>query len=112
MRFPKTKKYVTNFGSYTKEQIEKLEQIAKERGVTQSTIIREAIDFYLKEIKSRDLIIFLSLRKYPVIGLIRASRTIRIDQDERLKTLAEKTGGKVSELTREAIRKFLDRKFE
>ena len=47
------------------------------------------------------------LRKKQILGLKRIARTITIEQDKRLRKLAEESGRSISELTREAIIDFL-----
>jgi len=47
------------------------------------------------------------LRKKQILGLKRIARTITIEQDKRLRSLAEGSGRSISELTREAITNFL-----
>ncbi|MDP2938738.1 MAG: hypothetical protein Q8O13_01475 [Candidatus Omnitrophota bacterium] len=47
------------------------------------------------------------LRKKQILGLKRIARTITIEQDKRLRLLAEESGRGISELTREAITNFL-----
>jgi len=47
------------------------------------------------------------LRKKQILGLKRIARTIAIEQDKRLRRLAEESGRGISELTRGAIINFL-----
>ena len=47
------------------------------------------------------------LRKKQILGLKIIARTITIEQDKRLRRLAEESGRSISELTREAITNFL-----
>jgi hypothetical protein len=47
------------------------------------------------------------LRKKQILGLKRIARTITIEQDKRLRRLAEENGKSISELTREAVINFL-----
>ena len=47
------------------------------------------------------------LKKKQILGLKTIARTIRIDQDKKLRLLTERTGRGISELTREAIISFL-----
>ena len=47
------------------------------------------------------------LRKKQIFGLKRIARTITIEQDKRLRRLAEKSGRSISELTREVVINFL-----
>jgi len=46
------------------------------------------------------------LRKKQILGLKIIARTITIDQDKRLRLLAEENGRNISELAREAIISF------
>ena len=47
------------------------------------------------------------LKKKQLLGLKTIARTIRIEQDKKLRLLAERTGRSISELVREAITRFL-----
>jgi len=47
------------------------------------------------------------LKKKQILGLKRIARTVTIEQDKRLRLLAEESGRSISELTREAIVGFL-----
>jgi len=47
------------------------------------------------------------LRKKQILGLKRIARTIIIEQDKRLRSVAEESGRSISELTREIIISFL-----
>jgi len=47
------------------------------------------------------------LRKKQILGLKRIARTVTVEQDKRLRRLAEESGRSISELTREAIISFL-----
>jgi len=47
------------------------------------------------------------LRKKQILGFRRIARTIIIEQDKKLRCLAEESGRSISELTREAVVNFL-----
>jgi hypothetical protein len=64
------------------------------------------LEAYLKEIESRGLP-FEPYRKISPLGMRVLPRTITIEQDRKLREIVDKTGRKISELAREAIRDFL-----
>jgi hypothetical protein len=61
---------------------------------------------YLKHIDKKGLP-YEPLRKFSPIGLKVLPRTIRKEQDKKLRGLVEKTGKKISELVREAVNNFV-----
>lgn len=60
------------------------------------------MDAYLKYIESKGLP-YEPFRKLSPLGLKILPRTIRKEQDAKLREIAEKTGRKISELVREAM---------
>lgn len=83
-----------------------LNKYSRKTQTLQSKVIQEAIEYYLLlwEIEKLQ---YEPLRKKQIIGLKRIARTITIEQDKRLRILAEGSGRSISELTREAITSFL-----
>ena len=63
------------------------------------------LDTYFKDIENRGLP-FEPYRKMSPLGMKVLPRTITIEQDRKLRGIAEKTGRKISELAREAVDKF------
>ena len=59
----------------------------------------------MQDIEKRG-VIYEPFRKLSPVGLKTLPRTIRKDQDTRLREIAERTGRKMSELVREAVEKF------
>ena len=97
----KSRNYVTVYPGLTEDQLQKLNKIARETGRSCSEILREAIDQYLKTYKDEEQPVFL--RKQPIVGLKVVPRTIRRDQEERIREISQKTGKKMSEVMREAL---------
>lgn len=88
------------------EALTALKKYSRKTRRLHSKIIQEAVEYYLLmwEIEPS---LYEPLRKKEILGLKRIARTIKIDQDKRLRLLAERTGRSISELTREAIISFL-----
>ena len=63
------------------------------------------LDAYLKSIETKGLS-FEPYRKISPLGMKVLPMTISIEQDRRLREIAERTGRKRSELAREAVRRF------
>ena len=74
----------------------------EKEGKTESEALRKILDVYFKGIEERGLP-FEPYRKFSPVGLKVLPRTIRKEQDKKLRKLAEKTGRKISELAREAV---------
>jgi predicted DNA-binding protein len=96
--------YTTVYFSLTAAQAKKLREVAKKAVVTESEALRRMIDAYLVEVDKRGLpsepygkMRFKGYKERVV------PRTIRREQDARLRELAEKTGRSLSELVREAV---------
>ena len=99
--------YTTVYFSLTAEQAGKLQEAAKKQVVTESEALRRMLDAYLAEVDKRGL----PAEPY---GKMRfkgyeervVPRTIRREQDSRLRELSERTGRSLSELVREAVEAF------
>ena len=87
--------------------IKKLENLAKKQGTSQSPVLRQILDSYFKDIEKKGLL-YEPLRKFSPVGLKFLPRTISKEQDARLRELCEKTGRKISELTRDAVESFAE----
>ncbi|MBU1147863.1 MAG: ribbon-helix-helix domain-containing protein [Candidatus Omnitrophica bacterium] len=61
---------------------------------------------YLKDVEIKDLP-FEPYRKISPLGMKVLPRTITIEQDTKIREIAEKTGRRISELAREAIEEFV-----
>ena len=81
--------------------------MTKKQGKTESEVLRKILDIYFKDIEKRGLP-YEPYRKFSPIGLEVLPRTIRKEQDAKLRELMEKTGRKISELAREAIEGFVE----
>jgi len=97
--------YTTIYVGLTLDLANKLGNLAKKGGKTESEVLRRMLDAYFLHIKQKGLP-YEPLRKTPPVGLKVLPRTIRKGQDERLRELCEKTGRKISELVREAVESF------
>lgn len=97
--------YTTIYVGLTPELARKLGNLAKKEGKTESEVLRKILDAYFQYIKRKGLF-YEPLRKTPSVGLRVLPRTIRKEQDARLRELCEKTGRKISELVREAVKIF------
>jgi hypothetical protein len=91
----------------TSEQGRKLREAAKMAVVSESEVLRRMLDAYLAEVDKRGL-------PSEPYGKMRfqgyeervVPRTIRKEQDSRLRELSERTGRSISELVREAVDRF------
>ena len=97
-----TRNYTTIYIGLVPKQAQKLANLAKKQGKAESTALRTILDAYFKNIEKRGLP-YEPYRKFSPIGLKVLPRTIRKEQDTRLRELMEKTGRKISELAREAV---------
>ena len=95
--------YVNVYFGLTPKLAKKLSSLAKAQKKAESEVLRGILDAYLKNIDNKGLS-YEPLRKLSPIGLKTLPRTIRKDQDRKLREIAEKTGRKISELVREAVR--------
>lgn len=96
--------YTTVYFSLTAEQARKLKEAAKKALVSESEALRRMIDAHLAEVDRRGI----PAEPY---GKMRfqgyeervVPRTIRKEQDAKLRELSERTGRSLSELVREAV---------
>ncbi len=93
---------MTIYPGLTPDQLTRLDSMSKRTGRTQSELIRGALDLYFGRVDQLGLP-EAAFRKPPRLGLVTASRTIRLDQDEGLRKLARQTGCQMSELVRGAL---------
>ena len=105
-QYPKNAKYVTVNIGLPEEVLDVLKKYSREANTLQSKVIQEAIEYYLL-LWEIEKLPYEPLRKKQILGLKRIARTITIEQDKRLRSLAEGSGRSISELTREAIVSFL-----
>ena len=103
---PSRRNYTTLYANFTPKQAKKLKNLAKKRVKTESEVLRQVINAYLKDIENRGLP-YEPFRKLSFTGFKFLPRTIRKEQDRILREIAEKTGRKITELAREAVEKFL-----
>ena len=97
--------YTTLYVSLTPKQAQKLKDMAKREEKSGSEALRQILDAYLKDIEAKDLP-FEPYRKISPLGMKVFPRTITIEQDRKLRKIAEKTGRKISELARWAVAKY------
>ncbi len=103
--FPKispSKGYVNVYVSLPLKLQKKLVKLAQKAGKTESTVLRDILDSYLHR-KGRKKLSYEPCYKVPPLGMKVLLRTVRKEQDKRLRELSEKTGRGVSELVREAV---------
>lgn len=67
--------------------------------------MRQILDAYLTDIKNKGLP-YEPLRKLTFTGYKVLPRTVTKEQNRKLREIAEKTGRKISELAREAVKEF------
>ncbi|MDD5155098.1 MAG: ribbon-helix-helix protein, CopG family [Candidatus Omnitrophica bacterium] len=97
--------YTTIYVGLTPELTRKLGNLAYKEDKTESAALRRILDVYFRHVKQKGLPCE-PLRKTPPVGLKVLPRTVRKEQDARLRELCEKTGRKISELVREAVEGF------
>jgi len=97
-----TRNYTTIYIGLTPQQAKKLRNLAKNQRKSESGALRQVLDAYLKDIENRDLP-FGPYRKTSPIGMKVLPRTITIEQDRRLRKIAEKAGRRISEIVRDAV---------
>jgi len=96
--------YTTVYFSLTAEQVRKLREVAKKALTTESEALRRMLDAYLAEVAKRGLPCEpYSKMRFRGYEQRVVPRTIRREQDSRLRELAERTGRSISELVREAV---------
>ena len=96
----------TLYVSLTPKQAQKLRNLAKKQRKSESGTLRQVLDAYLKKIGLKGLT-FEPYRKISPLGMKALPRTITIEQDRKLREIAEKTGRKISELAREAVENYV-----
>ncbi len=99
------KDFVTLYFALPENLLSKLVKTAKKQGTTESAVLRQMIDSYLAINKGKSHK-FEPMRKTPIIGMKTTPRTVRRDQDKKLREIAEKTGRSISEIVREEIQTF------
>jgi len=97
--------YTTLYVSLTSKQAQKLKDLAKKQEKSESEALRKLLDSYLKSMEAKGLP-FEPYKKISPLGMKVLPRTIIIEQDRKLREIAEKTGRKISELARETVEKF------
>jgi predicted DNA-binding protein len=97
-------KYVTIHFGLTEEQGKKLENLAEEKNIKESEVLRQIINDYFNLGKKPSVVPF---KKISPIGFKRISCSIRSEQDMKLRKMSAKTGRKKSELVREAVERFI-----
>ena len=97
--------HTTIYIGLTPKQAQKLKNLAKKQDKTESTALRTIVDVYFKDIQKRGLS-YEPYRKFSPVGLKVLPRTITVEQDRKLREIAEKTGKRISELAREAVEEF------
>ena len=96
------KNYTTLHVSLTQKQAKKFKVLAKKQRKSESETLRQVLDSYLKDIETKGLP-FEPYRKISPLGMKVLPRTITIEQDRKLREIAEKTGRRISELARGAV---------
>ena len=105
-KYPEDAKYVTVNIGLPEEVLNALKKYSRKTHTLQSKVIQEAMEYYLL-LWEVEKLPYEPLRKKQILGLKRIARTITIEQDKRLRSLAGESGRSISELTREAIVSFL-----
>lgn len=105
-KYPENTKYVTVNIGLPEEALTALKKYSQKTRRLESRIIQEAIEYYLV-LWEIEKLPYEPLRKKQILGLKRIARTITIEQDKRLRLLAEESGRSISELTRETVISFL-----
>ena len=93
----------------TQEQLEKLEKEVKKTHSDRANISRKAIDTYWLNQNKKKIVPqpLPSYQKHSVLGLKTVSVTLRKDQAEWLRSMAELTGKTISQLGRDALDEYL-----
>ena len=99
------KNYTTIYFGLAPKQAKKLEKSARKQGKTESGVLRQILDVYLKHVELHGLS-YKPFKRTKPVGMKVLPRTVRKDQDEKLRHLAEKTGISISQLAREAVQKY------
>lgn len=94
--------YVNVYFGLTPDLVRKLKGVAEKQVKTESEVLRQILDKYLKKRK----VSYKPYLKTPPRGLKTLPRTIRKEQDKELRKMSEKSGRGISELVREAVEEF------
>lgn len=105
-QYPKNAKYVTVNIGLPEEAIIALKKYSQKTYRLESKVIQESIEYYLL-LWEIEKLPYEPLKKKQILGLKRIARTVTIEQDKRLRLLAEESGRSISELTRDAVVNFL-----
>ena len=95
--YARNQKYANIFIGLSVDLAKKLKKQAKKQGKAESAVLRNILDDYLKKLKKQHCL------KQQCVGLQRLARTIRREQDIKLRKIAEETGMTISEVVREAL---------
>jgi len=99
---------VTAYFGLTNELCKMLENRVKKSQRNRSHIFRKALDSYLMKVNKEPFFAnHQPCQKYPILGLKTVPVTIRRDQDDWLRKMAQLTGKRLSQLGREAIQSYL-----
>ena len=97
--------YSTVYFGLPEKAAKKLKNLARKEKKTESEVLRHIIDDYLKKTKEKKPK-FEPFRKFSPVGLKTLPRTIRKEQDAKIRKLAEETGRPISEIVRDAVERF------
>ena len=97
--------YTTLYVSLTPKQAQKVKNLAKRERKSESEVLRQVLETYLKGIETKGLL-FEPYRKISLLGMKVLPRTITLEQDRKLREIAERTGRRISEVAREAVEDF------
>ena len=102
-----TRNFTTIYANLGPDLERKLRNSVGKDGKTESEALRKMLDSYFRDIDKKGLP-YEPLRKTSPAGLKVLPRTIRKEQDARLRELVGRTGRKISELVRDAIESFVE----
>lgn len=101
--------YTTIYVGLSSKLVKSVADLAKKEGKTESEVLRKILYAYFQNIEKGGLP-YDPLRKFSPVGLRVLPRTIRKEQDAKLRELVAKTGRKISELVREAVEIFVEQR--
>ena len=101
------RKCVRVYFGLTEKQVEKLKHLAKKEQKSESAVLRDILDTYIFNMEDILLVEHKPFKKTSPKSLIKLSRTIYKEQDQKLRKLSEKTGRGVSEIVRKVLGKYL-----
>jgi len=97
------KDYVTIFFGLPRDIGSKLKEIAQQSKAAESIVLRSMLDGYFRKVERHELR-YQPLKKLSQLGGVRTTaRTVRRDQDRKLRELSLETGRSISDIIREAI---------